>query len=728
MRWSACPSWSGARGLPAPPAGDGTSVAQPPFIEYGRAARRSVPVAGNHGRECWVSVVDPQRSVLTPPGTRRRRFPPVAIASGVFVVAVGVAVGVLGATGELASSAAGLSDPGVLVRYGLPAARAVQDLAAALTIGLLGLAAWLVAPAAGTGTVKLTDRRQWLVLVAVKAAVGWGVSALVVLVLTASEVSGTPVGSPGFGAVLFSFVSQVDLGRSLGVSVLLVIVVVNLALLASKVSTAAWASVLSMAALLPLALGGHASGSRDHMNAVDSLALHLLGVCVWVGGLAALVIAARRLDGQLEVVARRYSALAGWCFVVVAGSGVLNAALRLGSVAGLATAYGLLVIGKATALGLLGLAGLLHRRITLRRIATDRRWFVRLASAELLVMGATIGLAVALSRSAPPVSETEGDPASVLLGYPAPPPLTAGRYLSVFYPDMLWLSMAAAMVGLYLAGVVRLRRRGDRWPVGRLVWWLAGCSALAYVTSGGPAVYGRIHFSAHMLQHMALMVTVPFLLVLGAPVTLAMRALRARKDGSFGPRELLLAMVHSRFLRFLGHPVVASMLFTGSLVAFYYTPLFGLAMFTHTGHVLMTAHFLLTGYLFVWSLVGVDPGPARPPYPFRLLLLLVMLGFHAFFGISLMSSGALLAPDWWHALGQTDDAALLSDQQTGGAIAWAAGDLPSLLLSAALVVGWVRSDAQEAKRLDRKADRDGDAELRRYNEQLTAMARRTDRP
>ena len=645
-----------------------------------------------------------------------------------FVVAAGVAVGVLGGTGALAPAATGLSDPGALVRYGLPAARAVQDLAAAMTVGLLGLAVWLVAPKAGADPVRLTGRRQWLVRLGVRAGLGWGVSAAVVLVLTASEVSAVRVGSPGYGAVLFSFVSQVDLGRALGVSLLLVIVVVNVAILASKIATAAWASALSLAALLPLALGGHASGSRDHMNAVDSLALHLLGVSVWVGGLAALLIAARRLDGQLVTVTRRYSTLAGWCYLVVAGSGVVNAWLRLGSWAGLATTYGLLVIGKTAALGLLGLAGLVHRRVTLRRVATDRRWFVRLAAAELVVMGATIGLAVALSRSEPPVSEITADPALALLGYPLPPPMTAVSYFTVTYPDVLWLSVAAVLVGAYLAGAVRLRRRGDHWPVGRLLWWLAGCLGLVFVTSGGPAVYGRIHFSAHMLQHMALMVTIPFLFVLGAPVTLAMRALPARADGSFGVRELLLAMVHSRLLRLLGHPVVASVLFTGSLVAFYYTPLFGLAMFTHTGHVLMTVHFLLTGYLFVWSLVGVDPGPARPPYPFRLLLLLVMLGFHAFFGISLMSSGALLAPDWWHALGQTDDAALLADQQTGGAIAWAAGDLPSLLLSVALVIGWVRSDAQETKRLDRRADRDGDAELRRYNERLTAMARRTDRP
>jgi cytochrome c oxidase assembly factor CtaG len=187
---------------------------------------------------------------------------------------------------------------------------------------------------------------------------------------------------------------------------------------------------------------------------------------------------------------------------------------------------------------------------------------------------------------------------------------------------------------------------------------------------------------------------------------------------------MLLEMVHSRFLRVVGHPLVAATMFIASLVVFYYTPLFELAMLTHAGHVLMTAHFLLIGYVFIWSLIGIDPGPSRPPYAFRLILLLMMLGFHAFFGISLMSSGTLIAPDWWHALGQTDDGALLADQQTGGAIAWAAGDIPSFMLGVALVVGWVRSDAQEARRLDRRADRDGDAELREYNRQLAALDKR----
>jgi putative copper resistance protein D len=89
-----------------------------------------------------------------------------------------------------------------------------------------------------------------------------------------------------------------------------------------------------------------------------------------------------------------------------------------------------------------------------------------------------------------------------------------------------------------------------------------------------------------------------------------------------------------------------------------------------------------------------------------------------------MSSDYLLAPDWWHALGNTDDAALLADQQKGGGIAWGAGDLPSFVLALALLVVWFTSDQRESRRLDRQADRDGDAELRSYNERLAALHRR----
>ena len=631
----------------------------------------------------------------------------------------------LGISGELAPLSSGLSDVGPLVRYGLPAARTVHDLSAALTIGALVLGVWLVAPEPKRSLEELTGTRHRLVRLGFAAAVIWGFSSAAVIVLTASGVSGLRIGERGFGASVVSFVSQTDLGRELGLSLALVIVAANIAFMASGVVAAAWAAVISMLAVLPVGLGGHAAGSLDHVNSTDSLAIHVVAVCLWVGGLAALVLVARDLGGQLPTVASRYSTLAGGCFVAVAATGVINAWLRLGSLNSLATTYGTLVVGKIAALILLGMVGWTHRQLTLRRIGADRRWFLRLAAMELVVMGATIGLAVALSRSpSPSPGQGPADRVSGLLGYPAPPPLTRGRYLTVFYPDLLWLVVSCGLAAVYVAGMLRLRRRGDSWLWLRTMAWIAGCAVLAFVTSGGPGVYGRLHFSTHMLQHMSLMIMVPFLWVLGAPATLALRALRVPGDGSFGPREALLRLLHSDVLRVLSHPLVAAGLLIVSLVAFYYTWLFPSAMITHPGHVLMTTHFLIVGYLFIWSLIGIDPGPARSPYPLRLIVLLITMAFHAFFGISLMASTTLLAPNWWHALGGADDAALIADQQAGGGIAWAAGDLPAFLLVVALLVSWFHSDQREARRLDRQADRDGDAELRRYNEKLAELSRR----
>lgn len=635
-----------------------------------------------------------------------------------------MAVLLLWAGGELARQ--GLDDPGGLVRVGLPAARAVHDVAAALTVGLLVVAAFLAAPEPGTERAGLHGARLALTRAALLTVGVWFVSAAVVLLLTVADVAGIPFGSSGFSSVAVSFLTQVDLGRALGASLLVVAIVANLVVLATRVATVAWAAALSLLALLPLALAGHAAGSNDHDNAVDSLALHLVAVSLWVGGLGALVITAGRLGPQLPAVVRRYSTLAGWCFAVVTISGVVNAALRIGPLSNLASRYGLLVIGKVLALGLLGLAGWRHRWMTIPQIERDTgpAAFRRLASVEVGVMAATVGLAVALSRSAPPVSQVGTDPASALLGFPAPAPFTLARYLTAFHPDVVWLGIAGVAVGWYVFAVVRMARRGHEWPVHRSVCWVLGWLVLVFVTSGGGGVYGRLSFSLHMIEHMTLMIVVPILLVPAAPITLALRTLTQRRDGSLGPRELLLTVAHSRALRVLAHPLVAGGLFIVGPVLFYYTQAFPLAMFTHVGHLLMTVHFLLTGYLFVWVLIGTDPGPPRPSYPLRLLVLLAVLSFHAFFGVTLMEESSVLAADWWTAIGQTDPAALLADQQRGGAIAWSTGDVPTLVLGVLLLVGWVRSDARERRRVDRRADRDGNAELRAYNERLAALARR----
>jgi len=220
---------------------------------------------------------------------------------------------------------------------------------------------------------------------------------------------------------------------------------------------------------------------------------------------------------------------------------------------------------------------------------------------------------------------------------------------------------------------------------------------------------------------MVLGMMVPVLLVPGAPITLALRAIRKRDDGSRGGREWILLIVHSRYFRFLANPIVAAALFAASLWLFYYSPLFRWATVDHVGHQWMVIHFVATGYLFVSTLVGIDPVPYRPPYPLRLLILLGTMAFHAFFGLALMTGSGLLLADWYGAMGWGTSAIL--DQQAGGGIAWSIGEIPTVSLAIAVAFMWARSDERESKRFDRKADRDGDAELREYNDMLAKRAK-----
>jgi cytochrome c oxidase assembly factor CtaG/putative copper export protein len=661
-------------------------------------------------------------------------------AAGLGAVALVATVVALAVTG--AASATILADPGAATRWGQPVVRTVFDLSASLTVGLLVLAAVAMPTALGARGATRTSTRTGqgalliggVTLTAVRTAAltgaVWVGSGAVGIVLTYAKAAGISPASPGFAVQLGQFVTQVELLRALLVGVLLAAVVTTIALLATRASTVGWGALLAVLALLPVALTGHSAGTHGHELAVDSLAFHLVGVSVWVGALGALVLLRGRLGLSTSAIVRRYSTLALWSFVLVGASGVVNAWLRVGGWANLDSAYGALVAVKTVALVLLGLAGAAHRRRTIATLdagAGARFW--RLVVGELVVMAVAIGVAVALAGSEPPVStETVGSSVLALTGYPMPTAPTATTFLTAWRVDLLWVSVAGVLLGLYLAGAVRLRRRGDRWPVLRTVSWTLGCLAMVYTTSGQPGIYGRVLFSQHMLGHMIMSMVVPSLLVLGAPVTLAVRTLPRRRDGSRGPREWLLEIVHSRLLGLLGRPVVAAVLFTGSLVVFYYSGLFELSLTTHTGHVLMNLHFLLVGYLFASALIGVDPGPTRPAYPMRLVVLFATMAFHAFFSVSLQSASSVLAPTVLTALGRTWGRSPIADQQLGGAVAWAVGEIPTLLLGVGIAVAWVRSDDRESRRGDRQADRDGDAELTAYNTQLAELGRRRQGP
>ncbi|WP_344200555.1 cytochrome c oxidase assembly protein, partial [Pseudolysinimonas kribbensis] len=324
------------------------------------------------------------------------------------------------------------------------------------------------------------------------------------------------------------------------------------------------------------------------------------------------------------------------------------------------------------------------------------------------------------------VAQSQNDdasPAAILTGTPLPPPITALKYLTAWNFDLLWVLIIGFGVVFYLWGVLRLRRRGDRWPWYRTVLWLAGMGSLFWVTCGVSNVYEQYLFSVHMLEHMLLTMAVPLLLVLSAPVTLAARAIHRRDDGSRGAREWILLAVHSKAAGVLTNPLVSGGLFITSLWVFYYTPLFRWATIDHVGHEWMILHFLIVGYLFIQTLVGIDPVKSRPAYPIRLMLLLIVMAFHAFFGLALISNQGLLLADWYGAMGRTWGATPLEDQQAAGGIAWSVGEIPTVLLAIGVAILWSRSDEREAKRRDRRADRDGDVELEEYNRMLAQRAR-----
>jgi putative copper resistance protein D len=282
------------------------------------------------------------------------------------------------------------------------------------------------------------------------------------------------------------------------------------------------------------------------------------------------------------------------------------------------------------------------------------------------------------------------------------------------------------MLVAYLHGVRVLRTRGDDWARGRVLAWVLGCVVLLITTSSGVARFSPALFSVHMIMHMSLTMLVPVLLVLGGPVTLALRVLRPGGKTA-GPREWLVWALHSPVTRVLAHPLVAASLFVGSFYLLYFTDLFEQAMLYHWAHQLMNIHFLVTGYLFFWQVIGVDRAPRPLPHLGRLAMLFGVMPFHAFFGVIVMNSQGVIAETFYRYLTLPWHSAvpdLLADQRLGGGIAWATGEIPMIIVVIALVSQWAKADDREARRTDRKAEQDGDAELSAYNAMLDQLAAR----
>ncbi len=331
-------------------------------------------------------AVDPQL------GARMSRGRLALLAAGVASVALAGAAVVGGAAG-----APVVSDPGVLTRWGLLVLRTVYDIGGMATIGVLVVAVVLV-PAAAV----LSDEAQRLVRTAGRWSAVWAGTGALSVLLVLSDVTGLPVWKV-LAPDMLALATELPQTRALLSSAWLAALVAFGARRCQSVTMGRLLLVTGLGAFLPLLLTGHTGHGDQQVAAVLGLATHVTAASVWVGGLLALGVYLRSSQ-VLAVALPRYSRVALGCFTLVALSGVVMAWVALRTPSDLLTTpYGRLLLAKAALLGALGVFGHWHRRRTLPAVAAWRpRAFVALAAVELVVMAAAAGLAVGLSRTAPP--------------------------------------------------------------------------------------------------------------------------------------------------------------------------------------------------------------------------------------------------------------------------------------------------------------------------------------
>jgi putative copper resistance protein D len=635
-------------------------------------------------------------------------------------------VGLVVGGGAAPTSLEGIAGPGPLVSWGLPILRASATTASILVVGLLLYAA-VLGPQGRKGVLSQVGRRD--VVKAGWIAAVWSVAALLTAVWSLAWALGLPVSKTITPDVVSTYAWSVGTVRSF-ILVAVIAAVIAVACLFTATVTGAGASLAGalIAVALP-ALSGHASSLGSHGVAMTSDVVHALAVTVWVGGLLILLFHAVRNDPGAMRAVPVFRTVATWSVVFLAISGAGAAFARMNSVSELwTTSFGTLISLKIfLLLALLMTARSLQSKV-LDSGMEARPALIRFGGIEALLMAAAVGIGVALTQTAyPRISIEYATNAETLLGQAFPPPPTAMNVILGWKVEPLFLGMAILGIGLYVAGVVKLRRRGDKWPLLQTASWIVGWLFVVWATNAGVATYAMVSLKWHMISHMVMSMVAPILLALSSPMTLALRALPATHGPRRGAREWLVWAMHTPVAKFVTHPLWALFVFTIGLYGLYYTSLFSWLMTSHIGHVAMQLHFLAAGYLFSWVVIQTDPLPRDLPHYQRLLLALVAAILHSFFAVPIMMSDTAFGYDWYSQVQPPWLTDLVQDTRDAGGIAWGIAEIPTLLLVLAVSVQWARDDTREAKRRDRRVDRDGDAEMAAYNENLRRLAERDNR-
>lgn len=279
----------------------------------------------------------------------------------------------------------------------------------------------------------------------------------------------------------------------------------------------------------------------------------------------------------------------------------------------------------------------------------------------------------------------------MLFGDEISPPVQVHDLLTSWQTD--WMSLVALTIELgiavvYVLGVIRLARRGRHWSPWRTASFMLGTLAVVAAIQSGLASYDDSVFQCHVIQHLLLMNVAPIFYALGAPVTLALQASERQTQ------RRLLKVLHSRAVEFITHPLLVAINFAGTMLIFFLTPFYQFSLEHPLLHELTHLHFLISGILYWWLVVGVDPSRWRLSFPAKLGYLAVGIPTTTILGLALTQSRTSIAP-LFHSL---------SDTHAGGAILWILGELFTLGAMGIVVVQWMAVDRREAIRGDRQAD------------------------
>ena len=592
------------------------------------------------------------------------------------------------------------------------------------TIGALLAMAFLLLDAEGRVSTSAEKLRNFLKA----SAATWLIGVVGSIIFTLAQILDTPLSGALDVMTIKSFITQITLGQYLAFEAVIALIVFVCAFQAKKILTLIFLLAGSIIGLITPVFQSHAASGGSHSLVIGSLVIHVIALSLWVGGIFAIAMLSA---SDRAIAVPRFSQLALWAAIAVVVSGTINAWTRLNFESAWNSTYAYIVIAKSLAtIALVGL-GYLHRKNLEGKESINWVGFAKLLTVEAIIMLVTVAMGAWLSNTSSPDRPgiQKFDPGLSIVGIATPPKPTWSRIFLSYEPDALMIGVLVIMVALYVKGVIILTKRGDKWPVGRTISFALGISVIDFATSGGLGVYAQFSFSYHMLAHMLLSMVAPIGLVLGAPMTLALRTLpQGRTPSERGVRGSLLAALHSKVGVFYTNPVVALLIFDGSLFALYFTDLFSSMIHSHIGHLFMTLHFLAAGFLFFFVVIGIDPNPRKIPYLVQIVVLFAAMSIHAFFSIALMSTTTLIDKGYFASLQTPWLTDLLADQKLGASIGWAMGEIPILMALVATFINWRREDAREAKRIDRNTVRQAAMgqpdDLANYNQYLQKLAQR----